>query len=409
MPAPRFAPRRFPPRRPRRQPAPVDLSHILAWFTAVLAIVGVLQFLVSTVLVTRFMAQKVVVLADPPPVSVLKPLCGIEPLTELALESFFLLDYPVYQLVFGVQDPNDAVLGVLAPLRARYPERDVAVVIDQTLHGSNRKISNLINMLPAAVHETLVMSDADIHVPPYFLRRVVEALAAPGVGLVTTIYTGLAGTPHLPTGLGVAQINYAFLPGALMARMLGRQDCLGVTMAMTRQVLRDVGGLEMVANHLAEDQVLGRLVRARGLRLTLANVVPATTVPEATFRALFRHELRWARTIRALVPIPYFLTALQVSIFWAMAAVVLSAGAWAAWLLFAGVVAARYLLIRRIGHVLRLAKPGEPWLLVIRDMVSAVVYIASYCGNKVDWRGQTMQADRGRSHAAKPVLVKGKE
>ncbi len=376
-----------------------DLIHLLAWLAAVFAIIGVLQFLVSAVLVTRFMAQPVAALRDPPPVSVLKPLCGIEPLTELALESFFLLDYPVYQLVFGVQDPNDPVLGVLAPLRARYPDQDVVVVVDPTLHGSNRKISNLINMLPAATHDTLVMSDADIHVPPYFLRRVVEALLVPGVGLVTTIYTGLAGTPHLPTGLGVAQINYAFLPGALMARWLGRQDCLGVTMAMQRQVLRDVGGLQTVANHLAEDQVLGRLVRARGLTLTLANVVPATTVPEASFRALFRHELRWARTIRALVPIPYFLMALQLSIFWAAAAVVLSAGALAAWLLFAAVVVARYLLTRRIGQALRLAKPSEPWLLVVRDMVSAVVYVASYCGNQVDWRGQTMQADRGRAHA----------
>ncbi len=144
------------------------MIDILAWLSAVFAIIGVLQFFVSAVLVTRFMAQKAAVLQDPPPVSVLKPLCGIEPLTELALESFFLLDYPVYQLVFGVQDPNDPVLGVLEPLRRRFPGQDVAVVVDPTLHGSNRKISNLINMLPAAAHDTLVMSDADIHVPPIF-------------------------------------------------------------------------------------------------------------------------------------------------------------------------------------------------------------------------------------------------
>ncbi len=220
------------------------------------------------------------------------------------------------------------------------------------------------------------------------------------MGLVTTLYTGLAGTPHLPTGLGVAQINYAFLPGALMARMLGRQDCLGVTMAMMRQVLRDVGGLEMVANHLAEDQVLGRLVRARGLQLVLANVVPATTVPEASFRALFLHELRWAPDHPGAGAVPIFLNRLaDVDLLGGGGGGAVGRRAWAAWLLFAAVIVTRYLLTRRIGQALRLAKPSEPWLLVLRDMVSAVIYVSSYCGNKVDWRGQTMQADRGRAHA----------
>ena len=117
-----------------------------------------------------------------PPVSLLKPLCGVEPLTELALESFFLIDYPVYQLVFGVQNAQDPVLDVVARLRARYPQRDVAVIVDPTLHGTNRKVSNLINLYPSASYETLVMSDADIHVPPYFLHRVVAALGREGGG-----------------------------------------------------------------------------------------------------------------------------------------------------------------------------------------------------------------------------------
>jgi ceramide glucosyltransferase len=373
------------------------LANALAWVAALFALIGVAQQFFGTVLVARFVAQPNAAPLNPPPVSVLKPLCGVEPLTEIALESFFLIDYPDYQLVFGVQSAADPVLAIIEALRARYPARDVAVVVDPTLHGSNRKISNLINMLPAASHPILVMSDADIHVPPYFLHRVVTALAVPGVGLVTTLYTALAGTPHLATTLGANQINYTFLPGALLARRLGRQDCLGVTMALSRETLARVGGLQAVANHLADDQVLGRLVRALGLATTLAQVVPATTVPEANFRALFHHELRWARTIRALVPIPYAASILQFSLLWAALALLFSAGAAWAWGLAAAVLLIRYTLARRIDATLGLVKAGDAWLFLVRDLFSAIIYVASFGGATVEWRGQKMRADPGKT------------
>ncbi len=369
----------------------IALGAVFGLFAAI----GVGQQYAGTRLVERFAAAPVSPLAAYPSVSVLKPLCGVEPLTELALESFFLIEYPDYELVFGVQDAADPVLAVLAGLRARYPARRVKLVIDSTQHGTNRKISNLINMLPAAAEEILVMSDADIHVPVYFLDRVVAAMAVPGVGLVTTLYTALPGTPHLATILGANQINYTFLPGALLARQLGRQDCLGVTMALTKSVLAEVGGLPAVANRLADDQVLGRLVLARGYKLTLAQVIPATTVPEKNFTALFRHELRWARTIRALVPVPYAASILQYSLFWACLAALLLGSA-AGWLLFAAVLAARYLIAQRIDTTLRLAKAGDAWLFLVRDVWSVMIYTVSFCGDQVDWRGQTMRADAGK-------------
>jgi ceramide glucosyltransferase len=369
--------------------------HILAWIAGLFALIGVVQQVVGTVLVSRFSNTAAPLPLSRPPVSLLKPLCGVEPLTELALESFFLLDYPEYQLVFGVHSGADPVLDILSRLRGRYPNRDVTLVVDPAIHGANRKISNLINMYPKAKYEMLVMSDADIHVPVYFLDRVVAALQAPSVGLVTTVYTALPGTPNLATAMGANQINYTFLPGALLARKLGRQDCLGVTMALTKSVLAAVGGLRAVVNNLADDQVLGRLVRAKGYTLTLAQVIPATTVPEANFAALLRHELRWARTIRALVPIPYAASVLQISLFWALLGVVATGGHIWAWALFLVVLMTRYALARRIDHVLGLAKAGEAWLFLMRDVVSAIIYIASFCGNQVDWRGQRMTADAG--------------
>jgi len=369
---------------------------VFAGIAAIFAIIGVSQQIMGTVLVQRFVAAPVRSPQARPPVSILKPLCGVEPLTEQALESFFLLDYPDYQLVFGVQSTADPVLPVLEVLRARYPARDVALVVDATQYGTNRKVSNLINMLPEARHEVLVISDADIHVPPYFLERVIEALEGPGVGLVTSLYTALPGTPAIATMLGANQINYSFLPGALLARRLGRQDCLGVTMALTKTVLADVGGLQAVANNLADDQVLGRLVTARGYKLTLAQLVPATTVPEADFQALFQHELRWARTIRALVPIPYAASVLQISLLWAALAILFSGAAIWSLVLFLAVLTARVLAARQIDAALRLPPSSGPLLFLLRDSLSTIIYIASFTGSQVDWRGQMMQADPGK-------------
>ena len=375
---------------------------LFAIIAAGCALIGVAQQALGTLLVRRFSAATAPVPKMRPPVSVLKPLCGVEPLTELALESFFLLDYPDYQLVFGVQSETDPVLAVVADLRARYPQRDVALVVDATPHGSNRKVANLINMQPAAKHELLVISDADIHVPPYFLDRVVAALEEPGVGLVTSLYTALPGTPAMATSLGANQINYSFLPGALLARKLGRQDCLGVTMALNKAVLADIGGLQAVANNLADDQVLGRLVLARGHKLTLAQLVPATTVPEADFAALFRHELRWARTIRALVPGPYAASILQMSLLWAALAILFSWGAAWTWALFLAVLATRVLAARRIDAALRLQPCGGP---VAFPVARYAVHRHLYCKFYRQPGGLARPDDASRSRQA-PVVVR---
>lgn len=328
--------------------------------------------------------------------SILKPLYGVEALTELALESFFLLDYPAYQLVFGVQSRTDPVLEVIAKLRARYPERETALMVNDTTHGHNHKISNLINMRPLAKYEILVIADADVHVPPYYLDNVLAALEEPGTGLVTTLYTGLPAAPELAARLGAAQINHNFLPGVLLARQLGRQDCMGATMALHKSVLNKIGGFEALAHNLADDHVLGRLVLAAGYKIALAGVIPATTVPESDFGALFRHELRWARTIRALVPVAYAGTVLQIPLLWALLALLLSGfGVWSL-ILFLGVLGARVLTAWRIEAALHLPRTGEFWLFLLRDFFSTIIYIASFTGNRVDWRGQSMTADSGR-------------
>jgi ceramide glucosyltransferase len=370
--------------------------QIAALITALLALAGMAQLILGARLTERFCARPRRPPLARPPVSVMKPLCGVEPLLEEALESFFLLDYPEYQLVFGVQNSADPVLPLLARLRERYPERDVALMVNDTPHGRNRKIANLINMRPLARHERLVIADADVHVPPYYLDSIAAALAAPGAGLATTLYTGLPAGPGLAARLGAMQINHNFLPGALLARWLGRQDCLGATMALSKTTLARIGGFAALADHLADDQVLGRRVRAAGLGVALAQVIPATTVPEADLAALFRHELRWGRTIRALVPLAFAGTILQIPLFWAVLALACSGFAWWGALLCLGALALRALCAQRVEAALRLPPTGAIWLFPLRDFLSIIIYIASFTGRRVMWRGTPLTADSGR-------------
>ncbi len=396
----------------------------LAAIAAGLSAVGVVQAVAGWIAVRRFAGQRVVGGASGvmPGISVLKPLHGDEPLLEDALASVCRQDFPTWQMVFGVRHPQDTALPVVRRVQARFPTCDIAVVVDPTGHGRNPKVANLINMLPAAKHDVLVIADSDLHVGQDYLRRLVAALEQPGVGLVTTLYVGLplpptpshkgrgravhagyASPPPLvgggwgegsfPTILGATQINHHFLPGALLARVMGRQDCLGATMALRRETLERIGGFPALAYHLADDNVLGRLVQALGLTVALADTVPATTVPETTFAALWRHELRWARTIRALVPVQFAASVLQYPLAWAGLAILSTLGTlwtlgWfaAAWLICAVVA-------RGIDRSLGLANCAPVWLLPLRELMSVAVMIASYAGRAVVWRGQTMQAE----------------
>jgi ceramide glucosyltransferase len=167
---------------------------------------------------------------------------------------------------------------------------------------------------------------------------------------------------------------------------------------LRRETLRRIGGLESLVTHLADDNALGRLVSGLGLTIRLAATIPATTVPETDFAALFRHELRWARTVRALEPAAFAASALQYPLAWSVLALAASGGAAWALGLFAVAWAVRALAARGIDRELAAFQPGLEfraplWLLPLREIMSVAVMIASYCGDQVDWRGHTMSAD----------------
>jgi ceramide glucosyltransferase len=364
-------------------------------------------------------------------VTVLKPLYGGEPLLEQGLRTLFQQYYPDFQIVFGVADPADPAAGTVRRLQAEFPGVAADLAVDGRMHGPNRKVGNLINMFPLARHDIVVIADSDVHVRPDYLSRLVAPLADPGVGLVTTLYAGLPAGGQLPSRLGATQITHGFLPGALLARALGRQDCLGATMCLRRAELERIGGLRSLVDHLADDNVLGRRIQSIGMRVALADTVPLTTVPEASLGALFQHELRWARTIRTLEPAGFAASVLQYPLFWAVAAFLLSGGAlWAwgtfllAWLMrtaaalwidislaplwLAGAPPPRSPadLVSHDNAVLAFSCPV--WLLPLRDILSVAVFLASYGGRHVIWRGQGLEADTPPPIQSAPGPIEGK-
>ena len=377
------------------------ISLILAGLAALVTAAGLLQAGIGWWFVRRHSRRTPVQSGSLPPVTILKPLHGDEPLLEEALASFCNQDYPDFQIVFGLDNLADPALHVIRRLRSRFPALDIDVVIDPAQHGVNRKISNLINMYPRAKHGLIVIADSDIHAPRDYLRQLASSLSDDGVGLVTTLYAGLGASATVAARLGTAQINHIFLPGALLARALGRQDCLGATMALRRETLERVGGLHALVHHLADDAMLGRLVSARGEKVALAATLPATTVPEVGVGQLFAHELRWGRTIQSLAPVGFALSSLQYPIVWAgLTALLTGFQPWAIGL-FAAAWVARVVAAVGIDAALGLRSAVPVWLLPLRDLLSVAVILASYGGNEVAWRGHVLRISPPRLAAGK--------
>jgi ceramide glucosyltransferase len=333
-----------------------------------------------------FVRPAILPAADYPAVTILKPLHGLEPNLYANLAVYCAQDYPgALQIVFGVNDPSDPAIGVVRKLVADFPDRDLTLVTDATLYGENHKVSNLINMARQARYDVLVVSDSDIVVGVDYLRHIAAALAQPGVGLVTCLYRGIAAA-GLWARLSAAAIDYHFLPGVLVGLKFGlAAPCFGSTIALRRQTLAKIGGFEAVADQLADDYALGALVRRIGLRVAIPNYIVAHVCAERTARELIRHELRWARTIRSIDPLGFCGLALTHAVPLALFGLALG-GVNAAGLLVVAALPCRFLLQSEIDRAFHLPG-GYFWLGPLRDLLSFAIFLISFFGRGVEWRG----------------------
>jgi ceramide glucosyltransferase len=334
-----------------------------------------------------------------PPVTVLMPLCGAEPGLYEQLRSFCRQDYPEFQIVFGMRDPADPAHSVVERLVQEFPSIPIDVVVNPQQHGSNRKISNLINMLARARHEVLAMADSDVCVGPDYLATVTARLLDRDVGLVTCISRGVP-TQGIWSRLGAMYINEWYVPSVLLAWLFGYRGYVsGQSLCLRRDTLQGIGGLQAIADHLAEDYRLGELVRDSGLRIELSPYVVRAEHHEPDLASLTRHEIRWMRTLRALRPGSFrflFLGfVLPLAVFGIALACAQSTFSLAAWALFATAVIARLAMhfMHRMGDDRSLL--ADFWLVPVRDLLICWVWYRSLFTSRITWRGTEFDVAAG--------------
>jgi ceramide glucosyltransferase len=369
------------------------LVQTLGWLFVAISIAGAIYMLLAGSVVGRFAAARVPAALAPalPPVTLLKPLHFDEPGLEEDLDTFLNQDYAApIQIIFGVQDESDPAIAVVRHLMARHPGIDMELVIDTRSYGSNAKISNLINMTERAKHAILVMSDSDIAVPRDYLTKVVGALLQPGVGAVTCPYTGRPGASAWST-LAAMGTSYDFLPNMIFGTWWGLANaCLGSTIALRRASLDQFGGFEAFVNFLADDYEIGRAVRHRGQRIAVLPMAVSHRCTEETAGELLSHELRWSRTVRVVRPGSHASQIVTHPFPLALAGLALLGGHILPIAAVALALLARLILKFRVEKAFGVAA-GPLWLLPVRDLISITVFLASFFGQKVAWRGSRFE------------------
>jgi ceramide glucosyltransferase len=334
-----------------------------------------------------------------PPVSILKPLKGTDPDIYESFRSHCVQDYPEYEIVFGVSDPDDPVIESVKQLQRDFPGCMIQWVVCPEILGANVKVSNLAQMLHAASYDYLIVNDSDIRVERDYLRGVIAPLADPAVGMVTCLYRGVP-APTLGSRLEALGISTDFCASVLAARQLERgiRFGLGSTLAFRRADLARIGGFESFVDFLADDYELGRRISDLGVQVVLSDVVVETHLPAYDLRGFLAHQLRWARGVRDARAGGYFGLVSTFGLMWALLAVIAAHGAPWSWGVFGVTVLLRLAVALVVGKsVLQDAHLVKNlWLLPLRDLVAVAVWVASFAGHTVTWRGDRFELKNGR-------------
>ncbi|WP_454885530.1 bacteriohopanetetrol glucosamine biosynthesis glycosyltransferase HpnI [Sphingomonas oryzagri] len=364
---------------------------------AAIAMVGVAYNLAGAALAGRWRTDKSTSVLRPAPehgglpsITMLKPLHGPEPELAGKLAGFLDQDYAgSIAIVCGVSRSDD-------PALAAIPAAAISVV-DPTRHGSNAKVSNLVNMMREANGEIVILSDSDMAVPRDYAARIVAALEQPGVGAVTLLYSG-RGETNGWSRMAAAGISWGFLPSVLIGLATGlAKPCMGSTIAMRRATLDAIGGFERVKDLLADDNAIGMAVRELGLKVVVPPPIVTHGCIETSLAALAAHELRWNATVRMLDPAGYAGSIVTYPLVWGLAACAIGAG-W--WVPFAALLARLALAVRI--DLLTGRRTAPLWWLPARDLLSFGLYLGAFFTRRVDWRGARLHMAQDGRMTAEP-------
>jgi ceramide glucosyltransferase len=334
-----------------------------------------------------------------PPVTILKPLKGVDPEIYEGFRSHCLQDYPEYEIIFGVSDPADPAVASVEQLQREFPQRQIRLLVCSNILGANVKVSNLEQMVQLARYEHLIVNDSDIRVERDYLRRVIAPLADEKIGMVTCLYRGVA-APTLGSQLEALGISTDFCAGVLVAQQIegGLHFGLGSTLAFRRRDLERIGGFRSIVDFLADDYELGRRVADLGLKVILSDIVVETHLPAYNLGGFLDHQLRWARGLRDVRLGGYIGLASTFGLLWGLLNLVTAQAALLSWAILATVFGLRISVAVAVGKsVLQDSRVlAQLLLLPVRDLLAVLVWIASFAGHTVVWRGETFELKNGR-------------
>jgi ceramide glucosyltransferase len=360
------------------------------WILIALLAGAVVYSLLSILAAVRYLGVRPGWLIEPPPISILKPLDGLDPGLESNLRTFFEQDYPHFEILFAVRDAGDPAVAVIEKLRKEYPGVPSRLLLTGQPPYSNAKVYLLDRMLAAAEHDLVVMSDSDIRVTPQMLRTIAGEFQNPLIGLATCPYRAVPG-PGFWSALEATGMNTDFFAGVLVARMLqGMHFAVGPTIAARRSVLQSIGGFDRLKDYLAEDFVMGKFAAEAGHGVILSSYVIEHHIGNTGLKNNAAHRLRWVRSTRRSRPWGYVGQLLTMPLPLGILVCAIRPEWWPVLLITLLVrVAAAWVVSRRV-----LKTSLSWWLLPIEDLAAFCFWIAGFFGQTITWRGR-----RYRLHA----------
>jgi ceramide glucosyltransferase len=344
-----------------------------------------------------------------PPVSLLKPVKGVDFASYENFSSFCRQDYPDYEILFAANDGSDPAVPLIQRLAAEFPRRGIRLITSAAQVGANRKVNNLIGLAREARHEILVLTDGDVRVGPNYLREVIAPFADTTTGAVTSFYRGIA-EKSLGAELEAIGASSDFFAGVLVAKwMEGMKFALGASIVTTKHWVTTIGGFEAIANMHSDDYELGRRIEKAGGRVLLSREPVWTMYPAQTACGFWNHQVRWARTVRLCRPISYLGLIFTHGLPWVLLAAAIAPAKW---------IAATYLLsylVLRLAMAWTVGVWGvgdgvlrrKLWLVPLRDAIYFAVWLASFASNRIHWSGEDFTMEKGQMVPADSVKSSG--
>jgi ceramide glucosyltransferase len=358
---------------------------------------AILYQLIALWCVHEFFSRKKITAGDwMPPLSVLKPLKGLDADAFDNLASFVRQDYPAYEVLFGVESERDPVVSVIRRLLRQFPRADIRLIVTGNVNSANRKIGILAVLSRHARYGLWVISDSDTRVSPTYLKEIVRPFRDPKIGMVTCLYR----TARAKTFAAVIEslmIHVDFFPAVLVAERLEElQFGLGATMAVRRGAVGAIGGFDRLRDYIADDYELGHRIHQAGYRVVLSTRIIDLVVRDLRMTDFFAHQVRWARTYKVCRPNGYLVSILTHGSFLGAIYLLFTGFSPGGWILFSTAACVRLFMTTCVLHRYLKAPNWRQALLLlpVKELLSAAIWAAAFLGNRITWKGKTFKLQK---------------